>query len=61
MQSLVETLIARDKISREQAEADIAECKAEMLEAIDSGDFFEAEEIFAEWFGLEPDYMFEIL
>jgi len=61
MQTLIEVLIERDGMSREEAEADIAACRAEMLEAIEDGDFSYAEQIYEDWFGLEPDYMDEVI
>lgn len=59
--ALVEILMERDGLSRQAALAEIADCRAEMLEAIARGDAFEAEEIFTDWFGLEPDYLFEVV
>lgn len=61
METLKQVLIRRDGLSAEQVDADIAACRADMLEAIDAGDFDEAEQIFTDWFGLEPDYLLDIL
>lgn len=61
MQTLIQVLIERDGITEEQAKEDIRECRTEMLAAIESGNMFEAEEIFADWFGLEPDYLFDVI
>lgn len=61
METLKQVLMRRDGISEAEADADIAACREEMLTAIDNGDYDYAEELFADWFGLEPDYMFDVL
>jgi len=59
MKSIKETIMARDGITEEEAISLIAEAQQEFDELIESGDLDLAEEICAEWFGLEPDYLIE--
>ena len=61
MNRLVKTLMDRDGVTEEEVLETIAECRDAMLEALESGDFMAAEEIFYDYFGLEPDYMFDII
>ncbi len=49
----------RDGITENEANSLIAEAKQEFDELIASGDLDLAEEIYSEWFGLEPDYLVE--
>lgn len=51
--------MSRDGITEEEANSLIAEAQQEFDELIASGDLDLAEEICAEWFGLEPDYLIE--
>ena len=54
---LVETLIRRDGLTREQAEQEVEEAREAMYEYIEDGDYESAEDIMEEFFGLEPDYI----
>lgn len=60
MKTLIEMLVKRDGMSREEAKELIRETRAEMYEALESGDYCEAEEIFCGNLGLEPDYLIYI-
>jgi hypothetical protein len=55
MQSLKQVLMNRDGLTEDEAEEFIAEAR----ERIYSGD--DPEEILLEEFGLEPDYVFDLL
>ncbi len=55
MKSLKQTLIERDGITPAQADAMIADAKERVLSGEDP------EEILHSEFGLEPDYMFDLL
>jgi len=53
--SLREVLIRRDKMTPDEADDRIAEAR----EAVAAGE--NPEEIFHDWFGLEPDYIFDLI
>jgi len=55
MESLKQVMMRRDDLSSEEVDAMIADAKAQVREGADP------EEVLLEDFGLEPDYMFEIL
>jgi hypothetical protein len=55
MKSLLEVLMERDGISKDEALQQIARAREEVLEGDDP------EEVLADWFGLEPDYVFDLL
>lgn len=57
MNKVVKILMERDGITKQAAE----ELVKETREAIASCDPFEAEEIIADYLGLELDYLFDIL
>jgi len=55
--AIIEVLIRRDNMSPEAAEDYFNEGMTEVMECIDSGDG-DPEEVFQDYFGLEPDYLF---
>ncbi len=59
MKSIKETLIERDGMDPDDADALIADAQEEFDEHIKNNDLEEAENICSEWFGLEPDYIME--
>ena len=59
--SIKQTLIERDEITPEEADELIADAKAELYACIDNGDLMAAEEVCYDWFGLEPDYLEELI
>ena len=60
MKKLKETLMERDNITSEEADAQIQECKDRFEEYISDSDMDSAFDIMEEMFGLEPDYLTEI-
>ena len=54
-------LMTRDGMTKEEADARIVEVREMMDEAVADGEVGEAEAIFEEEFGLEPDYLIDIL
>ena len=55
-------IMRRDDMSEEDAEALIKEAKADLWQLIDDGgSLIEAENIVESYFGLEPDYLEELL
>ena len=61
-ETLVKVLMTRDKISREEAEDLIQQAVEDLKERLDEGDDLEScYDICEEWFGLEPDYLEELI
>jgi predicted metallopeptidase len=58
--SVVKILIRRDKLSVDEAVAQVQGCSDRIEEAIQGGDL-DLEEIILEDLGLEPDYIFELI
>ena len=62
MNEIINILMRRDGISREEAIARCKECRRRLHEeAVPTGDYEEAIDIIAEELGLEPDYMMYLL
>jgi len=57
--SIKSVLMRRDGMTEEEADELIEEAKQDLRERLEDGDF--PEDICEEWFGLEPDYMDELL
>ena len=60
-QPIVETLMRRDNISREEAKEQVKAFKADLMEAIESGDYNYAHDMIMDDLGLEPDYLDELI
>lgn len=61
METIKEVLMRRDKISSDEAEELIDAATEELSFLLDEGNLEEAVEICYEWFGLEPDYLIELI
>lgn len=62
MKEIVEILVRRDGISENEAWNVVEDCKAEILVALDHGaGITEVEDIVADYLGLEPDYIVNLL
>lgn len=62
MESIKEVLMKRDGHSSYDADEIISEAVEELERVLaDGGDIFDAEDLVLEYFGLEPDYLMEIL
>ena len=59
MNELIEILIQKFQYTKKEAEEDIKECQNEMIERIGFGEF--PFDICEEYWGLEPDYLEQIL
>ncbi len=60
--SIRQVLMERDGMSEEEAEALIEEARNDLLERLNAGDpYMDAEDICEEYFGLEPDYLLELI
>lgn len=61
MNKIKSILMSRDDTSSEEADDLIEEARNEMHRLIEAGDFTAAEDICADYFGLEPDFLEELL
>ena len=62
MKSLKQTLMDRDGIDETEADQLIKECRDDLYERLGSGESFtECYDICEEYFGLEPDYLMELI
>lgn len=60
--NVVNILIRRDNITRQEAKMRVNECKRRLeVEAIPCGDYEAAEDIIAEELGLEMDYIYQLI
>ena len=59
--SIKQVLMERDGMSEMDADDLIDEAREEMMEHIANGDLDAAEDICMDYFGLEPDYLDELL
>ena len=57
MRDIKTILMERDGASEQDAENQIQEAREELYDLLDQGDFEGAEDICADYFGLEPDYL----
>ena len=61
MESIKDVLMRRDKMSKAEAEAAIDEAKKALQEFLANDDLIGAEDVCYHHFGLEPDYVFDLL
>ena len=61
MSRIKKVLMQRDGMSSEEADNLIDEAKEALQNYLDEGDSFEAENVCEEFFGLEPDYLYELI
>ena len=61
MESIKQVLINRDGVTELEADNMIQEAKDQLADSIANGDFEEAYDICQDQFGLEPDYLLELL
>ena len=59
MSELQTVLMQRDGLTETEAAEQIAECRADFNDRIASGGY--PDEILQEYFGLEPDYIFDLM
>lgn len=58
---IAKILMRRDGMTREEAIAMVQDIMPIVIEHIQEGDYQEAEEIFTSEFGLEPDYLMNLM
>lgn len=61
MRGIRDILVDRDGMSVEEADDLIDSAKDELADLLEAGDMVAAEDICATWFGLEPDYLMELV
>lgn len=61
MNEIINILMRRDGISKNEAINIVEECLKELSIAVENGDYIEAEEIVACDLGLEPDFLINLL
>lgn len=61
MTEIEKILIERDGISKEEASDLVSQAKLQLAEYLDNDDHESAEQICEEFFGLDPDYIFDLL
>jgi hypothetical protein len=59
--TLQKVLMVRDGMSAEDANALIQEAKDDLIERLDEGEYVDQDDFMSDWFGLEPDYIFELI
>ena len=59
METIKEVLIRRDKMTNKEAEDLINDARKDLMGRLTDGEM--PDDICAEWFGLEPDYLFELI
>lgn len=59
MDSLKQVLMRRDELTEAEADAQIAEAREDLYERLENGET--PMDICEEWFGLEPDYMMDLM
>ena len=61
MEEIISILMRRDHLTRIEAYDLIEECREEILDACAEGRYWEAEDILADYLGIEPDYLMYLL
>ena len=61
MKTIKEVLMQRDNMLEDDAIALIDEAKDAVQEYLENGEMESAEEVCMEYFGLEPDYLMELI
>ena len=61
METIKEVLMQRDGMLSEEADRLIEDAKVDLKFLLEEGNTLAAYEICSDWFGLEPDYIMELL
>ena len=59
MNEIMQVLMRRDGLSQQEATEQITEAREAVMDAFESGE--DVEEVFMDLFGLEPDYLIDII
>jgi len=61
MGRIVKILMRRDGLTEEEAKKEVKDFMESIQEDIQNGDLEEIEDTLMSWFGLEPDYVFDVI
>lgn len=61
IESIKQVLMRRDGVSEQDAQDLIDEARAALQEYLDLGNYIDAQDVCQEFFGLEPDYLDELM
>jgi len=61
MGRIVKILMRRDGLTEEEAKKEVKDFMESIQEDIQNGDLEEIEDALMSWFGLEPDYVFDVI
>lgn len=61
MESLKEVLMRRDNLNEQEALDLIQEAREDLHDKLASEEYVDDTDFMADWFGLEPDYIMELL
>ena len=61
MESIKQVLMRRDGLSEDEAQDAVDDARSELRFFIEQGDLAAAEDVCMDYFGLEPDYLDELL
>ena len=61
MERIEDVLVKRDGLSLDEAKGQVKEAAEALMDYIEEGDFASAEDVCSEFFGLEPDYLEQLL
>ena len=58
---VIEVLMERDNLTREEALARVEDCRSELYDALDGTSCLDPEEVLMEELGLEMDFIFDLI
>jgi hypothetical protein len=61
MNRIIEIIMKRDNMALEDAQCLFDDAKDEAEDAVAEGDLERVEDIISDYFGLEPDYVFDLI
>jgi hypothetical protein len=61
MNRIIEIIMKRDNMALEDAQCLFDDAKDEAEDAVSEGDLERVEDIISDYFGLEPDYVFDLI
>jgi hypothetical protein len=60
-ETIAQVLMRRDGMDKSEAEAMVEQAKEELHQMLEDGELVDDSDFMADWFGLEPDYIFELI
>lgn len=58
---LIRILMKRDGLTLEEAKAQVDEAREDLFTRLEQGEDVDDADFMSEWFGLEPDYIMELI